>query len=239
MLYLGGKGRCGKAITEVILSTTPRRETLVEPFLGGGSVARHLAPHFASVLAGDTHEDLMLMWQAAAAGWVGPRSVTETEYAAARNMAPCALRAFIGFGCSYGGKWWGGYARPRGDRPCRTHPDYYARLASEDVASLGAILSRARLERTTYETWERDIDERCVVYADPPYANTTGYKSDREFDHAAFWITMQRWHDRGAHVFVSEYHAPDGWCSIWTKDQRRKVSGGTGDMTREHLFARV
>jgi hypothetical protein len=49
---------------------------------------------------------------------------------------------------------------------------------------------------------------------------------------------MDHWTDIGAHVFVSEYTAPPGWNPIWTKEQRRKVSGGTGDMTCEHLFRR-
>ena len=154
MLYLGGKGRNGRAIANAILSRTTRRARLIEPFIGGANVTKSLAPEFQDVWVGDTHEDLILMWRAAARGWSPPSSVTEKEYAEARLAAPSALRGFIGFGCSYGGKWWGGYARPRGDRPCRTHPDYYAQLASRDVQEVGCVLTRATIVQRPYDEWD-------------------------------------------------------------------------------------
>lgn len=237
VLYLGGKGRLGKIIAGVILGRTARRAHYVEPFLGGGNAFRHLAPHFGSVCAGDVHLDLILMWQAAANGWTPPRSVGEAEYAAARLAPSSALRGFIGFGCSYGGKWWGGYARNKvvGMKE-RSHPDYYARLASSDVRGIGSLLRNATVERCSYEAWSSSITSASVVYADPPYAGTTKYKGD--FDHGAFWAQMDRWCDLGADVFVSEYNAPPGWSAIWSRDQPRKVSGGSGAMTTEKIFVR-
>lgn len=237
MLYLGGKGRLGKIIAGIILKQSTRRAHYVEPFLGGGNAFRHLAPHFNSVCTGDVHVDLMLMWQAAASGWVPPRAVSEPEYAAAKLAPSSALRGFIGFGCSYGGKWWGGYARNKvvGMKE-RSHPDYYARLASSDVCEIGSLLTDATVRLGSYETWASSITSESVVYADPPYAGTTKYKGD--FNHGAFWREMDRWYALGAEVFVSEYVAPSGWRAIWSKDQMRKVSGGSGDMTTEKLFVR-
>jgi len=234
MLYLGGKGRLGKPLTTAILTATEKRSTYVEPFLGGANLFKCIAPHFRTIHVGDVHEDLMLMWSAAANGWKPPSVVSEEEYPAQRRAAPSPLRGFVGFGCSFGGKWWGGYARSRcnGD-------DYYARHASNSVIEIAKLMPphvAGTMRRCSYEAWTPIISERCVVYADPPYAKTTGYKGC--FDHGEFWRTMNHWVDIGATVFVSEYTAPAGWESVWTKEQRRKVSGGTGDMTREHLFSR-
>jgi DNA adenine methylase len=234
MLYMGGKGRLGRHLCEQVLANTNRRRRYVEPFLGGGNFYKHIASHFAEVYVGDIHKDLMLMWNAAALGWTPPGAVSEAEYKRVRASEPSPLRGFVGFGCSFGGKWWGGYARSQcnGD-------DYYARHAAKSVLEISKILPpnvRGALCRQSYEAWTALIADDCVVYADPPYAKTTGYKGG--FDHGEFWRVMTHWSDIGAHVFVSEYVAPLGWRSIWMKEQRRKVSGGTGDMTQEHLFVR-
>jgi DNA adenine methylase len=51
---------------------------------------------------------------------------------------------------------------------------------------------------------------RGVIYCDPPYAGTTGYRGGgvSAFDHARFWYLCRRWVDCGARVFVSEYRVP-------------------------------
>lgn len=233
MLYLGGKGRTKKAIRDVILERAETRVNLLEPFIGGGSSFEALAPHFERLAAGDSHEDLMLMWTAVAAGWEPPVKVTEAEYAEQRRSAPSALRGFVGFGCSYGGKWWGGYARNKyTDGGVRSHPDYYASLAARSVLRIAPLLTRADLRRASFEEW--DPVPGTVVYADPEYAGTTRYKV--AFDSAHFWNVMAKWRARGCQVFVSEYAAPPGWTSIWRHEQRRKVSGGTGANTVEQLW---
>ena len=229
MLYMGGKGRIGKHIAKTILDYTDRRDHYYEICLGGGSSFAHLAQHFEHVHAGDVHEDLMLMWQAAAKGWIPPSSVSEEEYRNIRHTEPSALRGFIGFGCSFGGKWWGGFARSK-----QNGNDYYAKHASKSVIEIGALMhSRsAELRIASFLDWAPESN--AVVYADPPYRSTTAYKN--KFDSDCFWLTMTEWATRGVRVFVSEYAAPSNWKSIWSKDQRRKVSGGTGSMTTEHLF---
>lgn len=238
MLYLGGKGRLGSKIATAILADTPRRDVYVEPFLGGGSAYRHLGAHFRSPHVGDTHEDLMLMWQAAARGWVPPVSISEGAFNELRHSPPSALRGFAGFACAYGGKWYGCYARPRGDRPCREDPDYYAALGSRDVAEIGLLLSRAaRIERASYESWASVMSDRPVVYADPPYRGVYSYGA--AFDSDTFWEVMAAWADAGASVYVSEYQAPPGWRIIWTRGQRLKCRNGTGATTEERLFTRA
>jgi DNA adenine methylase len=235
MLYMGGKGRLGRPLADVILASTVKRETYIEPFIGGGNLFKHLGPKFAAVHVGDVHEELMLMWGAAAGGWVPPDTVGEAEYKAVRASPASPLRGFVGFGCSFGGKWWGGYARSE----CNGN-DYYARHAAKSVNEIARLLPPhvpGTLRRASYEEWTPLVTRETVVYADPPYANTTKYKGT--FDHGEFWRMMGHWTDIGASVFVSEYTAPSGWAPIWSKEQRRKVSGGTGAMTYEHLFART
>lgn len=90
-----------------------------------------------------------------------------------------------------------------------------------------------------YRDCTPDIDANTVVYCDPPYAGTTGYKGTDPFDHVEFWNTCRVWADAGAAVFVSEYSCPDevGEC-VWERPQTDglRKRGGTKTQSVEKLF---
>ena len=226
MQYLGGKARLAEQLADVMLAPLNSRARYVEPFVGGGSVFTVMAPHFIRATAGDVHEDLVLMYRALLDGWEPPDTVTEAEYQALRKAEPSALRAFVGFGCSFGAKWFGGYARD----PRRKGGD-----ASFAATGRRLLLARADVWRTlpavsfhhrAYDAW--DIGPGDVVYCDPPYAGTTGYKGTPTFDHDQFWDTCRKWHDAGAVVFVSEFTAPDDWRPVWSIERSIAVDGQRG-----------
>lgn len=225
MRYLGGKSRLAKRIGAAILENTNQRGQYIEPMIGGGSVFFELAPHFQKSFGGDIQEDLILMYQALADGWTPPDTLTEDEWRELRDSPPSALRAFAGFGCSFGGKFFGGYGRARDGR---------RNLAAEARRTLVAYqrvmpnLSSAPIFiHGRFDEWLPPPGS--VVYLDPPYAGTTGYTSKRSgvpiFDHDEFWATATRWAQSGVHVFVSEFNAPEGWAPIWERE--RSVGVGT------------
>lgn len=226
MRYLGGKSKVGKHIATAILAHTDRRGDYYEPFLGGGATFARIAPLFERAHAGDIHEDLILMWEAARAGWVPP-VIDEADYRRLRDEPPSALRGFAGFGCSFGGKWWGGFARGGG----RCHPAE----SSRNVVKTAEAMRGTVLRRSSYEEW--NPDRGSVVYADPPYRGATEYAFD--FDHERFWSTMHEWSDRGVVVFVSEYSAPPEWRPIWSGNIFRSVKKTDCPTTTEHLFVRA
>lgn len=47
-----------------------------------------------------------------------------------------------------------------------------------------------------------------VIYADPPYAGTTGYDAAGAFDTDAFWARCVEWAAFGVRVYVSEFATP-------------------------------
>ena len=225
MMYLGGKSRLAKRIGAAILENTNQRGQYIEPMIGGGSVFFELAPHFQKSFGGDIQEDLILMYRALADGWVPPDTVTEEEWRELRDSPPSALRAFAGFGCSFGGRFFEGYARnAKGG-------NYAARSRKRLMAyseTLNSLPTTPFFGHAGYDEWLPL--HGCVVYLDPPYAGTTGYSSKRSgvptFDHDAFWNTAAEWVTvRGAHVFVSEFAAPEGWTPVW--EQERSVGVGT------------
>jgi len=160
-------------------------------------------------------------------GWIPDTGVSEEQYRAIRNdpeRYPPEIVAFVGFGCSWGGKWFGGYARGNGG-------DYSAMTCRTLMRQRDQIYG-TRFYHADYR-YLPQID--AVWYFDPPYAGTTGYQST--FDSIAFW---QYVNGIKSPVFVSEYKAPPQWKIVWEKTTYTKLQQGKLSRGRiERLFAKV
>lgn len=232
MQYLGGKSRIAKPISEIILAAQGERTVYAEPFLGAGSVALRVASCFERVVLADVVPDLVLLWRAVIDGWVPPTELSEETYRELRHAEPSALRAFAGFPCSFGGKWFGGYARdPKSDRN-------YAASASRSMVKRGQALAGAYVLEADYRELWPEIGPETVVYCDPPYAGTTTYGAAGSFDSDRFWQVARDWSAAGALVYVSEYDAPDDWIPVWEGNPRTSIAG-KGQVARvtERLYA--
>ena len=228
MQYVGGKYRQRRAFVPAILGHTPNRDRYLEPFVGGGSMLEWMAPHFAAVRASDIHEDLILMYQALLEGWVPPTSVTREEYYALKSAEPSALRGFVGFSVSFGGKWFGGYATGKDVTP-ETFPGQAYRSLQRVMEGLP---DDTQFSRRDYRQW--NPRPGTVVYCDPPYERRgVDYVTSVGFDHNQFWKIMDRWVDQGAHVYVSEYHAPAHWVCIVESVQRLTIAANSPATRRE------
>ena len=64
-----------------------------------------------------------------------------------------------------------------------------------------------------YRVAAEDAAEDDVIYADPPYANKSGYGV--RFDNAEFWEWCRR--PRRALLIISEYSAPPDFVEVWAK----------------------
>jgi len=239
MRYVGGKSKIAGQIAEVILASTPHRHLYLEPFVGGGSVLAKMAPHFEQTLAGDAHEDLMLMWQSVREGWVPP-AVTKERYQELRySTEPSAERGFAGFGGSFGGRWFEGFAQGgfNGTTP-RNHQAESSRAVMRIAEAIKD--SNVYFDQRDYRSWPTDCDGPHVIYCDPPYAGSLHDYKPGSFDTAAFWEQAARWADEGHAVFVSEYAAPEGWESIWSAQKRQSLIVGSSprDIRTEHLWVR-
>ncbi len=188
-----------------------------------------IAPHFETLIVSDVHEDLILLYLACVDGWDPPSEVSRELYEQLRNDKPSALRGFAGFGVSYRCKWFGGYLK---DYPEDGH--YYAKAAKKSLERVRPQLRRATIKNCSYTDCLPGTS--AVVYCDPPYRGTTIYKATDEFDHDHFWTTVRSWSMNGAHVFVSEYTALEGWCSIWESEHLCTTEGAARSKRNEKLF---
>lgn len=177
-------------------------------------------------IASDLCADIIMLWDAASKGWEPPTRISEEEYKAARTAPSSAYRGFVGFGCSFGGKFFGGYARS-GTRN-------YAMNAHN------AILKKAKALRGVHFScgpYDSLAPKNSLVYCDPPYAGTTQGYSSTSFDSARFWNTMLEWSKRGNTVIVSEYVAPDFCKEVWRIEIKTDMHCKTGKEPRvEKLF---
>jgi len=229
-MYMGGKVRLAKHIREVILSYVPEGERVAywEPFVGGAAVLERIAGDFQWCYASDVHEDLILMWQAVQAGWLPPSEVSEEEWRRLKFAEPSALRGAVGFGCSFGGRWFEGFAR------CGGRGDDFAGALHRALMKSISRIQNVTFQQVSYIDAKPTRD--LVIYCDPPYQSAKRFSGTNAFNSAEFWQRAREWSEAGCKVFVSEYTAPEGWVSVWSRETQISLKTEGDAVATERLF---
>jgi DNA adenine methylase len=198
MQYLGGKARLAKRICAILESHRSPGQRFVDVFTGGANIVAGMGDHGPRV-ANDGCEPLITLYKAWLAGWRPPTDVSEDLYREikARRDPTDPLTAFVGFGCSFGGKWFGGYARGSENRN-------YARGSAKVLAR--KIQRCSDVLFTCHDFAAVDILPGDLIYCDSPYFGTTDYSFFDGFDGPAYVSKLTEW-AQIADVFVSEYAA--------------------------------
>lgn len=175
------------------------------------------------MILNDRHEYLIALLKGVQGGYELPDTVTENDYQHIRQHKDDdpVLTGFVGFGCSFGGKWFGGYARNKGGTN-------YAAQSKKSLLKDMEALKTADFVCGDYR--DLPIPYGAVIYADPPYEGTTGYSGEK-FDSDAFWIAMRLLADTGHTVFISEQSAPPDFICIWEKPFTRTL-----DVNKQNQF---
>ncbi len=229
MKYLGGKSKHGEEIARVIRSKKRfGGQTIREPFCGACWVSKWL--YLESVICSDNHESLICLHRAIQQGWEPPDFISEGEYIEAHQQWKDGICnpwiGFVGFACSWGAKWWGGYARGHNKGVARN----YCLEAKQSL-----LKNRERLKYIIFEYQNyKNIDPvDTVIYCDPPYRNTVGFHGEI-FDTIGFWETMRYWSQNNV-VLISEYVAPPDFVTIW-QAEHFSMKGTDTKITTEKLF---
>ena len=235
MKYMGSKARIAKEILPIILKDRKPEQWYVEPFAGGmNSICEVDGPR----LAADVHPYLIAMWQELVNGWTP--SVIDKSFYAEVKASPQAFEPYIvgwiGFNCSYSGKWFGGFAGQTKTK-AGTVRDYQAE-AIKNVLRQVPKMQGVTFVNNTYDKLLLPLGS--VVYCDPPYAGTTAYEGNAQFDHDLFWHWVRNQTANGHQVFVSEYAAPDDFVCVWEKSVKSSLSAngrhGGNKESVERLF---
>lgn len=214
MKYVGSKNRLSKYIAPIIQKYIDDNNIQVyyEPFAGGLNMIDKIK--CPTRIANDVHEELIHIWNALRGGWTPPEYISESEYKNVKenkDKYPSYYVGYVGFHSTFGGKYFGGYARS---------------FKSDGITP--RIMSNETY-RNTMKQLPHVTDVQCVswdytkveihnaiIYCDPPYQNTTKYSTEK-FDYEDFW---QWCRDMNKHniVLISEYNAPDDFECIWSKE---------------------
>ena len=220
MRYQGGKSRIASTIAEVIRERERESNTtLVSLFCGSCAVEVKLVSTFDTVICNDNHKYLIALYQALQNGYDPPAYITEDEYKRVRSNLDKETPeyvGFVGFGSSFGGKWFGGYGKsqkPNGE--IRWHSEETKRALERDMKYLQNV------KFTCLDYHDVPIPKHSVVYADPPYANTTTYQGQK-FNTDEFWEYMREI-SKDNQVYISELTAPDDFECIWEKPFTRTL----------------
>jgi DNA adenine methylase len=244
--YLGGKARIIGKFVHLINAAVAGR-ALWEPFCGGLNASSALTP--ARHVLTDVDPYLVTLLRAVVEdGWLPDLNAVDADlYRQYRTNPDVAdpLTAFLGYGCSFGGKWFAGYvgfsydvhhlARGKASAAVKCHP----------LSAVKALLqARFTLADRAVEFGVRDfLDGSCpegidVIYADPPYRGVTGYAGQGAFDSDAFWDVLRAHSAAGVTVFASEIEAPPDFEVIWRGGKGRFLRSDSSNRLEEILVTR-
>lgn len=188
----------------------------------------------------DSNSYIIAFWNKVQDGWQPP-IITKEQYDDIKHnpykYAP-ELIGWAGVGCSYCGKWFGGFANDLVTKEGK--PRYY-----QDEALRHVINQKDKLRSTTFlctsdldkDTFDTVFHESCV-YIDPPYKGTLKYKDD--FNHEQFYKNCLRMAEV-SDVFVSEYDVEhQNFVLLWekpiTSSLRTTHSGSVAKQSIERLY---
>lgn len=232
MRYFGGKSKISGNISEFI-NSVPNYLYYAEPFCGACNIAIHV--DCKNKLLNDKHRYLIAMFQKLQEGWIPPSTVTEEDYYTSKKNQDKEpwLAGFVGFACSFAGKWWGGYARDKtdGNYALRGHNSILKKMKNLQTAQF-----------TCRDFIELDYSN-SLIYADPPYKNTTQYCKSLlgAFPYEEFldWARRQN-NKEGNKVLISEYkhNVPEDGVIVLEIPSRTSIRDKEGNVieTTEVLF---
>lgn len=233
MQYFGGKARIAKPLAEYLNSQLKEGQPFVDLFCGSCNVVSKIDPNRIRI-ANDLHYELIALLKSTQNGCFNPVRISEEEYKAIKKDRnenyPAWFRGFVGFGLSFSGKWFGGFARnSRGD-------DYFSN-AVNSVQKKSEKLLDVEFSNKSYK--DVALPENSMLYCDIPYKNSVGY-SVGDFNHEEFYKWAEQKQSEGFIVLVSEYskNVPEGWEIVWQYESKKDIrnSEGVQEATMEVLM---
>lgn len=211
---MGSKNKYAKELLPIILKNRKVGQYYVEPFVGGFNLIDKVS---GNRIANDKNYYLIELYRAIQQGWLPPETISEDQYKHIKDNKddyPPYLVGFVGFGCSFGGVWFSGYAR--GDSNKGKSRNYCnesrSNILNQRVGLDGVIINNLDYRHLI-------IPENSIIYCDPPYQGTKGYKD--KFDNDLFWKWLIELAEGGGdyEIYVSEYNAPEEYFEcIWQKE---------------------
>jgi DNA adenine methylase len=221
MQYLGGKAKISKELCQVLQSNLKEKQAFVDLFCGSCNVVSKIKADIR--IANDIHKELIALHKAVQDGVQLPYVWTEEQY---KHIKICPeeyadwLIAFIGFGCSFSGKYYAGY--------CRNNKGInYCLQARNSLLKKHKTMQDVEFVSKDYR--EVKCPEGALIYCDIPYKDTTGYSSGK-FNHEDFYKWAVQAKQNGYTVICSEYerNLPENWSIIHSINSKKYIRNKEG-----------
>lgn len=229
---MGSKRMIAKYILPIILKNRKENQYYVEPFVGGANMIDKVD---GNRIGSDINEYLIeALIFIRDTPLLIPDLITEEDYQIyKKKMATDGMTGFVGFSMSFGGKWFAGYRRDfAGSKEDFENMKTQTRRAKSDAIRQSKLIDGVRFVNENYQ--QLIIPSNSIIYCDPPYKQTTGYRCG--FNHEEFWDWCREKSKEGHEVYVSEYNAPDDFECIWSKNINISLSAGEKKVATERLF---
>lgn len=232
MKYMGSKSRIAKYILPIILQNRTEGQFYVEPFVGGANIIDKV---IGNRIGADSNEYVIALLQSMESGWIPKDNYTREEYYDIKKNKDRnkAESGYVGINLSYSGGWFRSFA---GLTKTKTGYRDYQKEANNNVIKQSLNLKGINFLNKNYN--DLSIPDKSIIYCDPPYEGTTGYKD--KFNHDAFWEWCRKMKQAGHTVFVSEYNAPDDFICVWSMELSSSLSSngksGGNKKSIEKLF---
>ena len=233
MKYQGSKARIAKYISPIINRLIQKNNIgiYIEPFVGGANMIEHIICE--KKYGCDSNQYLIAFWKSIQNGWNPLENIEMTKelYQDINNHKELyhpEIVALAGFCATYNAKWFGGYAGTVKTK-IGTFRNYY------DEAVRNVLKQADKIKDVIFSCWDfEELNPKgALIYCDPPYQNTTGYKD--KFDHEAYWQWCRKMSKNNI-VLCSEYSAPDDFKCIWQKELTTTLDKNSRSKATEKLF---
>lgn len=228
MKYMGSKNRIAKHLLPIMLAEAEKHgiTTWVEPFVGGANMIDKVPDTFERVGVDLNDHVIHALIDIRDNTEILPDEISEMYYKSIRGNTPSKFTSLIRFGSSFGGKFEAGYARRNG-------------ISMWGECVRNAIKQSPKIQNVKFicDSYENLNPVNCLIYCDPPYENTSGYKTGA-FDHEKFFDWCREQAKRNI-VFVSEYNAPDDFIEVWQGEVKTNFASNRKSATHnavEKLF---
>jgi DNA adenine methylase len=220
MRYQGGKVKASRYYAPMFNEFIRRHGFVnyVEPFCGSLAVAEKIKCE--NIICNDANDYLITLYKALQKGWQPPIHINRKDYYKIRSNQKSFDPELVAFAalCGFGGCWFGTYAT--GGERARLKILLKGRQGEDCSNEVFKSLIRLQLIIANWQFYNLSYDRvktpsKSLIYCDPPYENTFGYKAvEGNFNSILFWNWVRSSIKPDNLFIVSEYQAPEDFVSI-------------------------
>ena len=216
MQYMGSKNSISEYIVPILQDEIEKNEIkcYVEPFVGGANIIDKIK--CKKKIGIDIHEELIELLKYTQNHEL-PQTITEEEYYEVKKNKWKYEKwylGFVGFCCSFGSKYFAGFARGNDKR--------------DRVNEAKRNLERQNLKNIQFECGNYDSIsfKKALIYCDPPYEGVKNYNSTEKFDKNKLieWCLEEA---KENIVYLSEYDIRHpNFKEVWSIQHYKSLGSG-------------